>query len=180
MADTSPSLDAFRDLVADAVTATPGLADVFADLSTRASIQTTVETGQETLLEELAFIDPSLFREFDLFAVELGVQPPWYADETLPPTPDPLAYLDGEGRLDEEAWSRALGEFLEEVRAELDRRGLAPGARARVVAELRHYLERRARRLAEPFMREVVAVLENEWRLTSAEVEAAVRALDGA
>jgi hypothetical protein len=37
----------------------------------------------------------------------------------------------------------------------------------------------KAIRLSEPFMKTVVANLDNDWRLTGAEVEAAVRELDG-
>jgi hypothetical protein len=37
----------------------------------------------------------------------------------------------------------------------------------------------RAVRLSEPFMREIVANLDNDWRLTGAEIEAAVRNLEG-
>jgi hypothetical protein len=37
----------------------------------------------------------------------------------------------------------------------------------------------KAIRLSEPFMKAVVANLDNDWRLTGAEVEAAVRGLDG-
>jgi uncharacterized protein DUF6166 len=37
----------------------------------------------------------------------------------------------------------------------------------------------KATRLSEPFMKAVVANLDNDWRLTGADVEAAVRELDG-
>jgi hypothetical protein len=37
----------------------------------------------------------------------------------------------------------------------------------------------RAVRLSEPFMKEIVANLDNDWRLTGAEVDAAVRNLEG-
>jgi Family of unknown function (DUF6166) len=36
----------------------------------------------------------------------------------------------------------------------------------------------RAIRLSEPFMKEIVANLDNDWRLTGADVDAAVRGLD--
>jgi hypothetical protein len=37
----------------------------------------------------------------------------------------------------------------------------------------------RAIRLSEPFMKKVVADLDNDWQLSAAEVDAAVRSLDG-
>jgi hypothetical protein len=37
----------------------------------------------------------------------------------------------------------------------------------------------RAIRLSEPFMKRVVANLDNDWRLTGAEVDAAVRSIEG-
>jgi hypothetical protein len=37
----------------------------------------------------------------------------------------------------------------------------------------------RAVRLSEPFMKKIVANLDNDWRLTGAEIDAAVRSLEG-
>jgi hypothetical protein len=49
------------------------------------------------------------------------------------------------------------------------------------LAILADYLgdKERAVRLSEPFMKEIVANLDNDWRLTGAEIEAAARNLEG-
>lgn len=48
------------------------------------------------------------------------------------------------------------------------------------LAILAHHLDdpERAKRLAEPFMREVVAVMDNDWQLASEEVDDAVRRIE--
>lgn len=59
-----------------------------------------------------------------------------------------------------------------------------PGASPKqlALAILAHHLDdaERAKRLAEPFMREVVAVLDNDWQLTAEEIDEAIRRIEGA
>ncbi|MFT5393983.1 MAG: hypothetical protein ACI8PT_004188 [Gammaproteobacteria bacterium] len=142
---SSVTLDQARDAIASAFNVSAQFTgnDLFSTLSTNVNVDTSTQTGRKTSLGELGFLDESVFREFTLFALEIGILVPWYADENFPTLPNPDVSVDVDGNLDEDLWVQAVAEFMEAAERKLVDEGLAEPERARIREEVVDYLAKR-------------------------------------